>query len=776
MSKRTSRQRALANLAVNQGQKAWATAYSLCRNSADAEDLVQKAFVVAASRDEGLPDGNEWPWLAKVIINLYRNEWRKSVRRGEIVNDDSLIGAPDKRAKDPATEAELSDVGQRLRAQMELLPLAEREAVVLTHVSGLSQQAAAESLGVPRTTLVSNLKNGIDRLRKKMGKDDHEVVALLSSAGIVPPHGGYAQAIERWSYANKNPLAAEFFTSPKILAMAGGVACAAVAALIAFTFWFNEPETPLIAASEMDPGSARKTGENGTGSADATPSEEADVPRSSLVAFEFSEKEVQRFLDARPTRLSEPPPDYGLPPQFGTKEAFEASRKEAESNRKRRRTRAMQAGPWKYPTQREAERTAHVQGLIELQNREGWVHPDGVFRTRTENQSDSEKPPGDVVPASDGVFTTAMTLLALTRAGRDHKKGDSRAASRMAILWARKTQDMQGNFAHSVTDDQVIHHAAATLSVSEIYRVTGDAVLKPIVDKALDKLQEFRNADGGWGSAPHTESNVLATGFALLALASSSSWASLSPTTIDDALQGIAHWLWKLRDTESTHWSVSSAESPEGLPSARLADAVFVLGMHWGKYWTLGDYSVERALQRLRNQPTDWPSSDPMTRFFSSIALWTVDPDRSLQWSLDTVKTIDSAGQKHVAYEGEEDFWLSWSGQDAYTKRFGKAFCTAASVFVLYQCRSYIPSLEILDPSGVLEAEHVKVLDPNGVPIGRAVQMHLEPDESGTATAVLVTDLPAGTVKMIVTIAGAEVVSKTIETKIDKDLKVTLNH
>ena len=769
MSNIDSRQHALATLARSHGQQAWATAYSLCRNAADAEDLVQKAFLVASRRKEGLPDGAEWPWLAKVIVNLYRNEWRKSVRRGEVVSDDSLSGTPDKRAVDPSANAELSDVGQRLRAQLKLLPLDEKEALVLTHITGLSHQAAAESLDIPRTTLASRVKSGMERLRRKMGKDDGEVVAMLSSALIVPPQGGYTVAIERWTSGVTNTPVG---FGAKLLA-AVGVACAAVAVVAAWVVLFNGATSPQITANEIGDDAVAAVVDKSDVAADTRPAEADNGPSSSLFAFEFNEEERQRFLEVRPRRLSESPPDFFLPRQFGTREEYEASLREAAELE---RMRSMKAGPWSYPTQLESERSAHVQGLVELQDREGYVHPDGVFPGRPKLQRDAQAS-REVNPPADCVFSTAMTMLALARAGRDHKAGDSRPTARQAVLWARKIQNNDGQFGQPPASDAVIQHAAATLAMLEVYRATGDLVLKPIIDKAVVKLYELRNPDGAWGSGPDRESNVLATGFSVLALASSMHPkypTSLGRESIPDVLVGTANWLWGLRDSETTRWSTNSVESPHGLPSGRLADAVFVIGVHWGEYWTLGDFSVERALQRLREQATDWSSCDPMTRFFTSIALWTVDPARSVQWSLDTIQAIESAAQNHVGQNGnEETRWLGWSGEDAYTARLGKAFCTAASVFVLYQCRSYLPSIEITDPSGALLADHIKVLDSGGNVIGRPVQMFV--GEDSTATAVFVTDLPSGTVTLVIVIDEVEILRERIETAIDQDLQVTMD-
>lgn len=55
-----------------------------------------------------------------------------------------------------------------LRARVEALPPAQREALELTELGGLSQRAAAEHLGVPTSTLKSRVQRGRDRLHAEL--------------------------------------------------------------------------------------------------------------------------------------------------------------------------------------------------------------------------------------------------------------------------------------------------------------------------------------------------------------------------------------------------------------------------------------------------------------------------------------------------------------------------------------------------------------------------------------------------------------------------------
>ena len=58
-------------------EKAWRLAYGLMRNRADAEDVLQQSFLVAASKPDRIPNEDCWKWFATVLTFEARNAWRK---------------------------------------------------------------------------------------------------------------------------------------------------------------------------------------------------------------------------------------------------------------------------------------------------------------------------------------------------------------------------------------------------------------------------------------------------------------------------------------------------------------------------------------------------------------------------------------------------------------------------------------------------------------------------------------------------------------------------
>jgi hypothetical protein len=96
------------------------------------------------------------------------------------------------------------------------------------------------------------------------------------------------------------------------------------------------------------------------------------------------------------------------------------------------------------------------------------------------------------------VGLTGLALLAFAGAGFDHKDGDYRAVCRQAILYLRKMQDNDGCFGLKEDDHFVYNHAYATQGLAEIYGLSGDKVLKPVVDKAVEFILKAQNPGLGW--------------------------------------------------------------------------------------------------------------------------------------------------------------------------------------------------------------------------------------------------------------------------------------
>jgi RNA polymerase sigma factor (sigma-70 family) len=129
----------------------------------DAEEAAQDALVrayraLAGYDPERIREIRLRPWLATIVLNVCRNRTR--VRRVATVE----------LAFEPAAEPLVDPLARRdARAAwaslLEALPPAQRTAVVLRHVDGLSYAEMAEALGRPEGTLKAQVHRGLGALR-----------------------------------------------------------------------------------------------------------------------------------------------------------------------------------------------------------------------------------------------------------------------------------------------------------------------------------------------------------------------------------------------------------------------------------------------------------------------------------------------------------------------------------------------------------------------------------------------------------------------------------
>jgi RNA polymerase sigma-70 factor (ECF subfamily) len=130
-------------------EQAWRTAYVMLSNAADADDLLQQAWMVAWRKASFAPTDNAWPWLATIIAHEARNFRRKRSRR----RGPSLDSISEPAMKHDPQELERAELAALVHLSLAELDEDQRIAIVLTHLGGLTQTEAATALGLPLNTL-----------------------------------------------------------------------------------------------------------------------------------------------------------------------------------------------------------------------------------------------------------------------------------------------------------------------------------------------------------------------------------------------------------------------------------------------------------------------------------------------------------------------------------------------------------------------------------------------------------------------------------------------
>jgi RNA polymerase sigma-70 factor (ECF subfamily) len=131
-------------------------AWLVVHDAAAAEDIAQEAFLAAVRAldrfDRRRPFG---PWLHRIVVNRAIDWTRARKLRGEVALDE------------PSTVAHASDspadLGELLAALAGLSP-EHRGVIVLRYVLEYTPGEIAELLDLPRGTVNSRLRRGLDRL------------------------------------------------------------------------------------------------------------------------------------------------------------------------------------------------------------------------------------------------------------------------------------------------------------------------------------------------------------------------------------------------------------------------------------------------------------------------------------------------------------------------------------------------------------------------------------------------------------------------------------
>ena len=155
-------------------------ARAIVRDDADAEDVVQEAYL-AAYRHLGDFRGAARlsTWLTRIVINQALGRLRAR-RRDNVIEllDDAPGGAPDARAEamnegPTSPEEGLARVELRrlLERKIDALPLAFRTAFVLREVEEMTIEEAAECLGIPQATVRTRVFRARALLRASLAEE-----------------------------------------------------------------------------------------------------------------------------------------------------------------------------------------------------------------------------------------------------------------------------------------------------------------------------------------------------------------------------------------------------------------------------------------------------------------------------------------------------------------------------------------------------------------------------------------------------------------------------
>lgn len=183
--------KAFSALVTHHQAKLFSVAYGILRDRDDALDVVQDAFIKAHRKLSDFGGNAAFStWLYRICVNLCIDRKRAETRRRKTDLDDALAaGLPDDASlyadsdltsrlsgTNPLKNATDRELGGALDRALAELSDDHRAVLLLREVEGMSYEEIADTLGVPRGTVMSRLfharKNTQRLLRPFLGLED----------------------------------------------------------------------------------------------------------------------------------------------------------------------------------------------------------------------------------------------------------------------------------------------------------------------------------------------------------------------------------------------------------------------------------------------------------------------------------------------------------------------------------------------------------------------------------------------------------------------------
>jgi RNA polymerase sigma-70 factor (ECF subfamily) len=165
-------------LAEVHADRLYTVALRFVGDRAEAEDVLQETLLRAwrgIRRFEGR--AMVFTWLYRIAVNESNRALdRRQRRRANAPVDEQAIAVPAPLQDGPASQAELGELREALRAAISQLSAPCRTALVLRDIEGLSTREAAEIVGVGEAAFKSRLHQARLRVRALVGD-----AALVSS-------------------------------------------------------------------------------------------------------------------------------------------------------------------------------------------------------------------------------------------------------------------------------------------------------------------------------------------------------------------------------------------------------------------------------------------------------------------------------------------------------------------------------------------------------------------------------------------------------------------
>jgi RNA polymerase sigma-70 factor, ECF subfamily len=153
---------AMARLYSAHWRSAYRAAYLVSHDAAAAEDIAQDGFLAAVDALDRFDRRRPFaPWLHRIVVNRALDWARREALRRNVARTESVF--------EPLPPPQ--EVSGEMMEALKELPAEQRAVVVLRHLLEYTPGEIAAMLELPRGTVNSRLRRGLDRLREAAGAE-----------------------------------------------------------------------------------------------------------------------------------------------------------------------------------------------------------------------------------------------------------------------------------------------------------------------------------------------------------------------------------------------------------------------------------------------------------------------------------------------------------------------------------------------------------------------------------------------------------------------------
>jgi RNA polymerase sigma-70 factor (ECF subfamily) len=158
--------------------RVYAMVYGIVRNSEDARDITQEAFVKAYQNlGKFRLESSFYTWLYRIASNLAIDLTRKQKRQQTTSGFDETIAAKDgdgmvleqHHVDSPRKVLERKEMYKLILEALDKLPAEQKQIVVLREVEGMSYREISDVMDIPEGTVMSRLYYARKKLQKLLG-------------------------------------------------------------------------------------------------------------------------------------------------------------------------------------------------------------------------------------------------------------------------------------------------------------------------------------------------------------------------------------------------------------------------------------------------------------------------------------------------------------------------------------------------------------------------------------------------------------------------------